>query len=438
MDEINLANQKHLGKIFDFLVANTEEAWLSDVTLACADGDIQMNRLIVGIIFPDLEGCRRFSDPGDIYIIVPDLSKGDVRLKTERYIRKQNIYDTSHKSYNLDDEEVYDGDDGEEFFSNTYLDKNLNDAEEIKVEPDQKEIRKEESAEYKQTVTCDKCQMHFSSDEFLYKHVQYNHVAMQCQICQESQPSWLHLTEHVKIHAKASNLSGYPCKKCSKTFPTQVLLENHVTIYHSVKKRYICEDCGKSFESNSKLSEHNNIHHLKVKPYNCKDCSYSAATLQTLNQHVKAVHIGLKFTCSVCGKVFNHRGSLTVHERTHSEDRKTYPCTYEFCDKVYVKKNSLRDHIDECHSSPKCIKCEICTSEFKCLRSLKTHMKVHDENTALKCTLCDKRFSTNQQLTYHMNSHTGNKPFKCELCSSCYSSHSSLYHHKKSCAQKFL
>ena len=102
----------------------------------------------------------------------------------------------------------------------------------IEIEPDQKDMmRGVESEECKQTVICDKCQMHFSSEEFLYKHVQYNHVTMQCQICQESQPSWLHLTEHIKIHAKTSNMTGFPCAKCSKTFPTQVLLDNHILIY---------------------------------------------------------------------------------------------------------------------------------------------------------------------------------------------------------------
>ena len=51
---------------------------------------------------------------------------------------------------------------------------------------------------------------------------------------------------------------------------------------------------------------------LKVNPYMCKKCPYSVAKQSYMNYHMRVAHEGLQYLCSVCGKVFNHRCSISV------------------------------------------------------------------------------------------------------------------------------
>jgi uncharacterized C2H2 Zn-finger protein len=72
-----------------------------------------------------------------------------------------------------------------------------------------------------------------------------------------------------------------------------------------------------------------------------------------------------------------------------------YKC--ENCDKVYKRKDSLRDHIKLKHSKVQSLKCVKCDKHFLNKRSLTQHLyKVHPTKLH-SCTFCVSSFKASRK-----------------------------------------
>jgi uncharacterized Zn-finger protein len=49
--------------------------------------------------------------------------------------------------------------------------------------------------------------------------------------------------------------------------------------------------------------------------------------------------------CKECGKEFNEKGNLKIHERIHSGER-PFKCNFEGCEHSFKTKAHLADHIN--------------------------------------------------------------------------------------------
>lgn len=63
------------------------------------------------------------------------------------------------------------------------------------------------------------------------------------------------------------------------------------------------------------------------------------------------------------------------HKEIHNDNRKTYKCPYEGCDKLYTTKSGLDSHINRKHLK-KFYKCIYCEKELSTVQKLKHHQSV--------------------------------------------------------------
>ncbi|XP_055588542.1 zinc finger protein 624-like [Uranotaenia lowii] len=149
------------------------------------------------------------------------------------------------------------------------------------------------------------------------------------------------------------------------------------------------------------------------------------------------------YRCQYCNKTFTWLKSLTVHLRTHTND-KPYKC--ELCDRSFVRSDYLKYHIIKSHQTTEQVfTCTACSGVFATNRGLFRHIRSEhgteadsrgsllipkleypsdadsfqdtDENGKYSCTYCDESYMAQEQLRAHLKRHLGEKPFQCDLCS---------------------
>ena len=182
----------------------------------------------------------------------------------------------------------------------------------------------------------------------------------------------------VETTGMASNLcvfQPFKCLMCNQKFSKENYLEAHVFMAHE-NKFSSCSD-GDNLDMNEGIQE-----------------------------------VGKKFSCSHCGKNFNHPSWLKRHERTHTGD-KPFSCSQ--CDYKCSTSGNLKEH-ERIHTGEKPFSCLYC--DYKCSSAsyLKQHKRTHTGEKPFNCSQCNYKSSRNDHLKIHERTHTGAKPFRCSQC----------------------
>ncbi|XP_071995332.1 uncharacterized protein [Engystomops pustulosus] len=166
----------------------------------------------------------------------------------------------------------------------------------------------------------------------------------------------------------------------------------------NMKKNFACSICGKHFTAKSSLTTHE-------------------------RSHVNAT----PFSCSVCGKSFSRKSGLAIHERTHTGER---PFACPECGFCFSQKSYLRQHL-KVHSREKPFPCPECGKRFRSKHYMKVHQRIHTGEKPFSCPGCPKAFYEQAHLDLHMRSHTGEKPYPCPECGKAFSYKWNLVVHLK-------
>ncbi|XP_040261857.1 zinc finger protein 773-like isoform X2 [Bufo bufo] len=191
-------------------------------------------------------------------------------------------------------------------------------------------------------------------------------------------------------------------------------------------KLFQCSECGKSFKKKFNLTMHKRTH-KDEKPFSCSECGKGFTRKSGLVTHER-IHTGEKpYSCSECGRCFTQRSILVEHQKFHSGEK---PFSCSDCGRGFIQKSDLVIH-QRIHTGEKPFFCLECGKCFTRKQHLDSHQKVHTGERPFSCSECGKCFTQKSDLLRHLKVHTGERPFSCSECGRTFTRRSVLAEHQR-------
>ena len=168
----------------------------------------------------------------------------------------------------------------------------------------------------------------------------------------------------------------YKCDQCDKRFEgknAEVCLELHLEMHKinstSEKQKvtkiididqdkppkeekqvkiHVCQDCSSTFKVISKLRKHMMELHNKILKFSCTKCDKDYISRSQLLDHIATKHSGVKHLCNNCDKSFQSKTALNLHSKTIHDGPKKFEC--KRCRNKFNQKGTLIRHMKVCKS----------------------------------------------------------------------------------------
>ncbi|XP_037952363.1 zinc finger protein 626 [Teleopsis dalmanni] len=222
------------------------------------------------------------------------------------------------------------------------------------------------------------CGRTFNSRTQQYYHLRCGDASVKKFICDKCEKDFASRS-HLKYHLETHNSESHVCTECSKTFMNQIVLKKHMKLHKSSSVK--CSVCFKIFRNNETLSTHMKLH-SDTFSFQCHICQKKYAIKSSLQQHMLK-HLEKKYVCH-CGKRFQRTSTLKTHKKRHLSKETFF--------------------------------CKICLKNFTDIGSLSRHEKIHSDSVKYKCRHCDILTKRKDNMLRHVrNIHLGEQFSECVI-----------------------
>ena len=220
----------------------------------------------------------------------------------------------------------------------------------------------------------------------------------------------------------------------------KLVKENIFPIVHKKKEVVITKFEKKSSISNNDLPLPNFETPITAKETDATSSSKKGITHEAGEiVHREETEMDLGFSCTKCGKVFQCKARLGIHQN-HCISKLSNDLQCEKCLKTFANRRNLRDHIKSIHDSQSekilnsaKFKCQHCGKMFSKKFNYTSHLLRHSNVAAFRCDIehCGKSFKRERTLHKHQSVfHEGRRErYLCGQCGQVFSSQSGFRTH---------
>merc|ERR1712150_127470 len=264
------------------------------------------------------------------------------------------------------------------------------------------------------TYTCTFCEMKTKQRSNLKKHIMIKHCkeTFQCDLCDFTNHNKYVLNRHRKDHYRVKD--SFQCDSCDFHAINKATVKNHYDSIH-LGIKYSCSVCPYMANSRPVLYSHVKREHKiqdKVEERQCRYCEHKSKNKRNLRLHEESIHEGKKHNCSECGKIYSQARGLSQHiANEHKKVR--YSC--EYCSHKAKRKEYLQQHIESVHHGKK-YPCGHCDYQASTKGSLQLHVKSKHEGKMYQCSECDDIFTYKTSVKYHVDAIHRGIQSQCKIC----------------------
>lgn len=277
--------------------------------------------------------------------------------------------------------------------------------------------RETNTAASTQILLCSHCQLSFTTESYLQRHIEYFHTETSERVEIIELPSSVGDAVLDETQAEASEEPKI-CSDCGKSFKQMAHLKRHKLCVHAKERPFCCTHCKRSFSQASGLIRHQLIHKkpslMSQKDFEADDNPISESP--NSDEHEEGI-INQNSEEVMAETETENQNSTEVEPEPAAEPEELKKCPD--CDKMFTLESNLKKHVMLVHANIRPYVCSFCQKGFRQHSDLARHLKWHkkqrqkmEQNTITEdtivlfsCPVCMVNEASVEDLKEHIKAH---------------------------------